>query len=63
MKTCPICGAVIENGVNGCSWYAECFDCKPVRYRSAPSRPVGTYDEMCFWEGAILASQDAYSED
>lgn len=63
MKTCPLCGNEIVNGVNGCSFYSECFDCKPIRYRAAPTRPVGTFEEMCFWENAILARQDAYYDD
>lgn len=63
MKICPLCGREIVNGANGCSWFAECFECKPVRYRSAPSRYVGTYEEMSFWENAILARQDAQYDD
>lgn len=63
MKTCTICGKEIVNGVNGCAWYDTCFDCRPIRYRSAPVRLTRTYEVADFWEGAILAKQDAYYDD
>lgn len=63
MKTCTTCGKEITNGVNGCAWYDTCFDCKPIRYRSAPVRQTGADEGADFWEGAILARQEAYYDD
>ena len=63
MKTCTICGREIVNGENGCAWYDTCFDCRPIRYRSAPVRQTGTSDGADFWEGAILARQEAFYAD
>ena len=32
MKTCPICGKEIINGVNGCQLQYECTECRPIHY-------------------------------
>ena len=63
MKTCIICGREIVNGENGCARYDTCFDCIQIRYRSAPVRPTGTDEGADFWEGAILAIQEAYYDE
>lgn len=37
-KICPVCGAVIVNGVNGAGMYKECFRCRPIVYYAKPKK-------------------------
>lgn len=61
MKTCKKCGAIIINGVNGCSLAEDvCFSCRPWNIYPVPVKreePSGDY------ENKILMMQEAYYED
>lgn len=61
MKTCEKCGAIIINGVNGCSLAGDlCFTCQPWKIRPVPvKRPEPSGD----YESKILMMQEAYYED
>ena len=64
MKHCSICGAEIILGVNGCTWYSACFDCKPVRYYQKPMKPEESWGcTLPDYEAAIMARQERYMPD
>lgn len=45
VKVCKICGDEIINGENGCSMYAECNRCRPIRYFAKPRQGVPYSEE------------------
>ena len=56
VKKCKTCGCEIENGVNGCRMYDECFNCHPIKYNKVRSENTvqPSYDEMNWLEGRCL---------
>lgn len=56
MRKCKTCGCEIENGVNGCRMYDECFNCHPIKYNKVRSENTvqPSYDEMNWLEGRCL---------
>ena len=64
MKTCRKCGCRIVNGVNGCTMAGDvCFTCRPWNMKTVPAARAG-YDDAAadYWEGLILARQEAYMD-
>ena len=59
-KHCSICNKPIYNGVNGCSWYSTCFDCKPIHYPAPAMQKIHSDEAADYWEGQILARQERY---
>lgn len=71
MKRCRYCNCEIINGENGCTMAGDvCFSCKPWHVLPVPSWQssiidgglCGDGDAADYWEGLILARQEAYMD-
>lgn len=59
MKNCVKCGKIIINGVNGCSMFKDCFDCRGGYPDYSQNKSLRQQErEYGDYEGLILARQE-----